>query len=227
MPAWCTFRDAARAEHLAADAAALVLPPHRPRRSRTRRCRCSASPVTPPSLRYEIAWAWATWWPAWYALTVILASPNLDRLCERGLNAKRGLVLREFALGIEALDRFVKREPLRRVHECVFRSLRWRASLSIRGSDTIARPNRRRPVPPLALARCHWGGHRYHPRHVRPRRGRLATGRLAPGPGGNWYCLASGDGSPSCRRPISGCWLREHSRSVTIPDGPPRAGLKP
>jgi protein phosphatase len=28
--------------------------------------------------------------------------------------------LREFALGIEALERFVRREPLRRVHECVF-----------------------------------------------------------------------------------------------------------
>jgi protein phosphatase len=45
---------------------------------------------------------------------------NLDRLRERGLNTKRGLALREFALGIEGLDRFVKREPLRRVHECVF-----------------------------------------------------------------------------------------------------------
>jgi protein phosphatase len=45
---------------------------------------------------------------------------NLDRLRERGLNAKRGLALREFALGIEALDRFVGREPLRRVHECAF-----------------------------------------------------------------------------------------------------------
>jgi protein phosphatase len=30
------------------------------------------------------------------------------------------LALREFALGIEALHRFVEREPLRRVHECVF-----------------------------------------------------------------------------------------------------------
>ncbi len=30
------------------------------------------------------------------------------------------LALREFALGIEALGRFVRREPLRRVHECVF-----------------------------------------------------------------------------------------------------------
>lgn len=45
---------------------------------------------------------------------------HLDRLRERGLGAKRGLAIREFALGVEALDRFVKREPLRRVHECVF-----------------------------------------------------------------------------------------------------------
>jgi protein phosphatase len=45
---------------------------------------------------------------------------HLDRLRERGLGAKRGLAIREFALGIEALNRFVKHEPLRRVHECVF-----------------------------------------------------------------------------------------------------------
>ena len=45
---------------------------------------------------------------------------NLDRLRARGLSAKRSLALREFALGIEALERFVRREPLRRVHECVF-----------------------------------------------------------------------------------------------------------
>jgi protein phosphatase len=38
----------------------------------------------------------------------------------RGLAAKRSLALREFALGIEALERFVRGEPLRRVHECVF-----------------------------------------------------------------------------------------------------------
>lgn len=36
-----------------------------------------------------------------------------------GLSAKRALALREFALGLEALERFVQREPLRRVHECV------------------------------------------------------------------------------------------------------------
>ncbi len=45
---------------------------------------------------------------------------NLSRLRRRGLGAKRSLALREFALGIEALERFVRREPLRRVHECVF-----------------------------------------------------------------------------------------------------------
>jgi protein phosphatase len=45
---------------------------------------------------------------------------NLDRLRERGLGRKRSLASREFALGIEALERFVRGEPLRRVHECVF-----------------------------------------------------------------------------------------------------------
>jgi protein phosphatase len=45
---------------------------------------------------------------------------NLERLRQRGLSTKRSLALREFALGVEGLDRFVKREPLRRVHECVF-----------------------------------------------------------------------------------------------------------
>jgi protein phosphatase len=45
---------------------------------------------------------------------------NLDRLRSRGLSVKRSLALREFALGIEGLERFVRKEPLRRVHECVF-----------------------------------------------------------------------------------------------------------
>lgn len=45
---------------------------------------------------------------------------HLDRLRKRSLAAKRSLALREFSLGIEALERFVRREPLRRVHECVF-----------------------------------------------------------------------------------------------------------
>jgi protein phosphatase len=47
-------------------------------------------------------------------------SENLERLRGRGLSMKRSLALREFALGIEALERFVRKEPLRRVHECVF-----------------------------------------------------------------------------------------------------------
>ena len=45
---------------------------------------------------------------------------NLTRLRSRGLSSKRSLALREFALGVEGLERFVRREPLRRVHECVF-----------------------------------------------------------------------------------------------------------
>ncbi|MCZ7570465.1 MAG: hypothetical protein M5U01_18015 [Ardenticatenaceae bacterium] len=48
------------------------------------------------------------------------APENLERLRSRGLSAKRSLALREFALGIEALERFVRGEPLRRVHESVF-----------------------------------------------------------------------------------------------------------
>jgi protein phosphatase len=45
---------------------------------------------------------------------------NLTRLRKRSTGAKRSLASREFALGLEALERFVRREPLRRVHECVF-----------------------------------------------------------------------------------------------------------
>ena len=48
------------------------------------------------------------------------AEANLSRLRSRGLGHKRSLALREFALGIEALERFVSGEPLYRVHECVF-----------------------------------------------------------------------------------------------------------
>jgi protein phosphatase len=48
---------------------------------------------------------------------------HLERLRTRGLGGKRSLALREFALGIEGLERFVRREPLRRVHECVFGAL--------------------------------------------------------------------------------------------------------
>jgi protein phosphatase len=48
------------------------------------------------------------------------APHHLERLRSRNLGAKRSLALREFALGIEALDRFVGAAPLYKVHECVF-----------------------------------------------------------------------------------------------------------
>ena len=48
------------------------------------------------------------------------AEENLARLRQRTLGTKRSMARREFALGLEALHRFVEREPLYRVHECVF-----------------------------------------------------------------------------------------------------------
>ncbi|MEM6673723.1 MAG: polynucleotide kinase-phosphatase [Planctomycetota bacterium] len=48
------------------------------------------------------------------------APEHLERLRSRALGRKRSLALREFALGLEALHRFVEKEPLYRVHECVF-----------------------------------------------------------------------------------------------------------
>jgi len=45
---------------------------------------------------------------------------NLARLRQRAVGHKRSLALREYALGLEALDRVAQGEPLWRVHECVF-----------------------------------------------------------------------------------------------------------
>ncbi|TWV99817.1 polynucleotide kinase-phosphatase [Chitinophaga pinensis] len=45
---------------------------------------------------------------------------NLTRLKKRGSGAKRALALREFALGVQAIEHFVAKEPLRKVHQCVF-----------------------------------------------------------------------------------------------------------
>ncbi|MEU8772441.1 polynucleotide kinase-phosphatase [Streptomyces sp. NPDC048606] len=45
---------------------------------------------------------------------------NLERLRQRFLGHKRSLALREYALGLEALDRLAAGEPLWRVHEPVF-----------------------------------------------------------------------------------------------------------
>ncbi|WP_327168963.1 polynucleotide kinase-phosphatase [Streptomyces subrutilus] len=45
---------------------------------------------------------------------------HLERLRDRFLGHKRSLALREYALGLEALDRLAAGEPLWRVHEAVF-----------------------------------------------------------------------------------------------------------
>jgi protein phosphatase len=57
-----------------------------------------------------------------------LLPENPERLRDRGVGAKRSLASREFPFGIEALERFVRREPLRRVPDCVFGSLRWKVN---------------------------------------------------------------------------------------------------
>lgn len=45
---------------------------------------------------------------------------HLKQLRHRNVKAKQSMALREFSLGLEGLERFVRGEPLRRVHECVF-----------------------------------------------------------------------------------------------------------
>lgn len=61
------------------------------------------------------------------------APQNLSRLRHRGVRRKQGLALREFALGVESLQRFVEHEPPHRVHECVF------AVLALESEPTDAR----------------------------------------------------------------------------------------
>lgn len=45
---------------------------------------------------------------------------NLSRLKDRNVGKKRSMALREYALGLEAVARLVRAEPLWRVHEAVF-----------------------------------------------------------------------------------------------------------
>ena len=49
-----------------------------------------------------------------------LEPEHLQRLKKRSLSRKRALALREFSLGMESLERFVHKEPLYKIHECVF-----------------------------------------------------------------------------------------------------------
>nr|WP_316046559.1 metallophosphoesterase [Planococcus glaciei] len=52
-----------------------------------------------------------------------LEEKNLARLKNRNTGKKQKLALKEFALGIEGLTRFVGRESIERVHECVLGTL--------------------------------------------------------------------------------------------------------
>jgi hypothetical protein len=45
---------------------------------------------------------------------------HLEQLRKRQLRHKRSLALREYALGLEVLDRLAEGEPLWRIRECVF-----------------------------------------------------------------------------------------------------------
>ena len=46
--------------------------------------------------------------------------PNIERLRRRNLAVRQSQALKEFALGIEALQRFINREPLHRIHQCAY-----------------------------------------------------------------------------------------------------------
>lgn len=45
---------------------------------------------------------------------------NIDKLKNRFLKRKQNLALQEFSLGIESLERFIAKKPLRAIHECIF-----------------------------------------------------------------------------------------------------------
>ncbi len=45
---------------------------------------------------------------------------NLEQLKNRFVKKKRELAIDELTLGIESLERFIKKEPLRTIHQCVF-----------------------------------------------------------------------------------------------------------
>ncbi len=52
-----------------------------------------------------------------------LIPENLNRLKKRNTNKKQKMALREFALGVEGIQRFVNGESIERVHECVLATL--------------------------------------------------------------------------------------------------------
>lgn len=52
-----------------------------------------------------------------------LAPDNLSRLSKRKTSKKERHALMESALGMEVIERFVRMEPVERVHECVLATL--------------------------------------------------------------------------------------------------------
>ena len=65
------------------------------------------------------------------------APENLERLRSRGLGTKRSLALREFALGIEALQRFVERDRYAEYTSVFLGFSRSRVNRSIQGCDQV------------------------------------------------------------------------------------------
>jgi PNKP (polynucleotide 5'-kinase/3'-phosphatase) family adenylyltransferase-like protein len=60
--------------------------------------------------------------------------PLVERLETNHTSRKQSLAISEFALGVEGLERFVRKEPLRRIHESVF------GVLALESEDVDPRP---------------------------------------------------------------------------------------
>jgi hypothetical protein len=65
-----------------------------------------------------------------------LLPANLERLSARNVRAKRSLASREFALGVKALERFVRKEPCASPTSASLAFSPWRANRPTPGSDT-------------------------------------------------------------------------------------------
>jgi hypothetical protein len=93
----------------------------RSRRSRSRRAspRCRGYEVA--AVQHPLDATNAEWGASRYFTVTVRAKKKLsDLLAHLYVLVPVLDALREFALGLEGLERFVRREPLRRVHECVF-----------------------------------------------------------------------------------------------------------
>ena len=82
------------------------------------------------------------------------ADANLSRLRARGLGHKRSLALREFALGIEALERFVARRTA--LPRARMRLRRARARERARRPETVTHTVERQPATIVAASAIRW-----------------------------------------------------------------------